>query len=334
MNNSNIFNFLVPSNNDELSNMKTLDLQEFLYYLNNYYLKLRNKLNFEYSITFGVEIEAEDCKFNIIKNKINILFPNNSWTVKCDETLKNGIEIASPLLHNEEGYFKDLNAVCLILNEYAQIFEHCGGHIHIGAHIFEGKKQYILNLIKLWAVYENIIYRFGYGEFLSNRPEIEVFAKPIRNKLLKSYDKLIEEKHLSIEDIIDEVSLRRKQAINFDNATNFSQVRYRNTIEFRNPNGTLNPVIWQNNINFFVNLIKYAKSDRFDLDLIERRLKTQGIGMNLKLYNEIYLEQALELSDMIFDNNLDKIYFLRQYLKSFEISEKSMKKAKIFTKNS
>ena len=35
-------------------------------------------------------------------------------------------------------------------------------------------------------------------------------------------------------------------------------------------------------------------------------------------YNQIYLEQALELCDMIFDNNLDKIYFLRQYLKSFE----------------
>ena len=32
-----------------------------------------------------------------------------------------------------------------------------------------------------------------------------------------------------------------------------------------------------------------------------------------ELLRNIYLEQAIELSDMIFDNNLDKIYFLKQY---------------------
>ena len=37
----------------------------------------------------------------------------------------------------------------------------------------------------------------------------------------------------------------------------------------------------------------------------------------------IYLEQALELCDMIFTNNFDKVYFLRQYLKSFEVCKKN-----------
>ena len=31
------------------------------------------------------------------------------------------------------------------------------------------------------------------------------------------------------------------------------------------------------------------------------------------------MDQALELCDMIFTNNLDKVYFLRQYLKSFQV---------------
>ena len=42
---------------------------------------------------------------------------------------------------------------------------------------------------------------------------------------------------------------------------------------------------------------------------------------------------GLELCDMIFTNNFDKIYFLRQYLKSFEIGKKEYSKAKKFTKN-
>lgn len=36
------------------------------------------------------------------------------------------------------------------------------------------------------------------------------------------------------------------------------------------------------------------------------------------MYNRINLPLALELVDMIFDNNLDKVYFLRQYLKNYQ----------------
>ena len=42
---------------------------------------------------------------------------------------------------------------------------------------------------------------------------------------------------------------------------------------------------------------------------------------------------AFELADLIFTSDTDKLYFLRQYLKSFEISDdnKVYKKAKPFT---
>ena len=50
--------------------------------------------------------------------------------------------------------------------------------------------------------------------------------------------------------------------------------------------------------------------------------------MELKWYDEIYLEQALELCDMLFTNNLDKVYFLKQYLKSFQVLEKNYDYAK------
>lgn len=104
----------------------------------------------------------------------------------------------------------------------------------------------------------------------------------------------------------------------------------KNTIEFRSPNGTLEPVIWQNNINFFTKMLIYCKSGDFDEDIVEKRLEFNN--QDLYLYRQIFLTQALELTDLIFDNNLDKIYFLRQYLKSFEVSNEPFTKAKRFIK--
>ena len=105
-----------------------------------------------------------------------------------------------------------------------------------------------------------------------------------------------------------------------------------NTIEFRNPNGSLNPVIWQNNINLFTHFLKYATNPKFDYDLIQERMNIQDFSRIVLLtYNEINIRQALELADLIFDNNLDKINFLRQYIKDYEHND-SYVKSKVFTK--
>ena len=101
-----------------------------------------------------------------------------------------------------------------------------------------------------------------------------------------------------------------------------------NTIEFRCPNGTLEPIIWQNNANLFAKLLIYSKNNNFNHDIIDKRKTTT----NINNYKIISLEQSLELADLIFNNNLDKIYFLRQYLKSYEESDKILKKSKRFIK--
>lgn len=66
----------------------------------------------------------------------------------------------------------------------------------------------------------------------------------------------------------------------------------------------------------------YCKSESFDNDIVLKRQKLNSDRFStLKFYDEIYLEQALELCDMIFTNNLDKVNFLKQYLKSFKVSK-------------
>ena len=55
--------------------------------------------------------------------------------------------------------------------------------------------------IKLWSAYENIIYRFVYGDFLTARPSMNRYAKPMTKDFWKDYQKLKEYDQLNIRDI-------------------------------------------------------------------------------------------------------------------------------------
>lgn len=88
-----------------------------------------------------------------------------------------------------------------------------------------------------------------------------------------------------------------------------------NAIEFRCSNGTLNPTIWQNNINFFIHLLlKCRQKENFDM--IEQYLyQYNAREYRLKKYNKIKLDKAFILSDFLFDEELDKKNFIKQYIK-------------------
>ena len=59
-----LFSFLHPDKNDELSKMSNKDLDIFLNYMKNYYLSLRNQLEFSDQTTFGIELEFEYADYN------------------------------------------------------------------------------------------------------------------------------------------------------------------------------------------------------------------------------------------------------------------------------
>lgn len=330
MKNNELFNYINPKNNDILSKMNGKELQDLIFYLDTYYLELRESLNLDKSVTFGIEIEYENAnKEKITKELSNI--KTVDWITKADGSLKNGGEINSPVLNDIPNSWNDLKKICLAIKKNAIIGPHSGGHIHIGTQVLGDKIESWLNFIKLWSVYENIIFRFSYGEYLTARPSILKYAFPVSKYFWCDYKSLMEEKEIEVRDIIKRISYERHQAVNLYNAYDASNINLNNTIEFRCPNGTLNPIIWQNNINFFVKLLLSSKNNEIDNDIINyRKNKLQNIKYNL--YNEIYLSEALEFCDMIFSNNLDKLYFLRQYLKSYENSDLDLVKAKKFTK--
>lgn len=327
-----IFDYIKPSNNDKFSDMSGFDLQDLIWYIKNYYLELRKKLGFNNIVTFGLELEFEQAMRNRICDRLNQYFNNDTWALKGDYSLDNGAEINSPILKDTETAWKDLEKVCEIVSDNAQIGKSSGGHIHIGTQVIGSKSTSWLNFIKFWSVYENIIYRFVYGDYLIGRPSIKRYATPMTKDFWKDYI-ILKDNGYSTEEIIRKISHQKYQAVNFNNVSNPSNFSTRNTIEFRCPNGSLNPIIWQNNVNLFVNILLYSKSPKFDDDIVSKRHEIkQDKYSDLSDYNELYLEQALELCDMIFKNNFDKVYFLRQYLKSFQIGIKELEKPKEFTK--
>lgn len=319
--------------------MSGVDLQDLLILIDNYYIELRDRLGIDRYITFGMELECESTINTSIYKKLSkngLIGGANNWKISNDFSLNDDLEIKSPVLSDTEVAQRNLDKVCSILESSAKIGKKSGGHIHVGAHLLGNNKESWLNFIKIWSVYENIIFRFCYGGFLTARPYIVEYAEPMSKVFWTDYEKY-KECDFGLPQMILDFQQTKYQAVNFNNvlARNCNKFYSYNTIEFRCPNGSLNPVIWQNNLNLFVKLLKYSKDSSFNDDIVSKR---HNLNLNkfseLKFYDNIYLEQALELCDMIFTNNYDKVYFLRQYLKSFDIckSPTNYQKSKTFTK--
>ena len=309
-----------------------MDRKIVLEELEDYYLEYRDSLYFDDRITFGFEIEFENMDFNAVNKNFERTLPKG-WHVKNDDTLNNGGEITTNILTDNQATWHSLKNICERVRDFAKVGVNTGSHIHVGTQALGDDPSSWLNFMKLWSVYENIIYRFCYGEYLNARPNIEEVAFPMADLF---WDYAIKFKN---EDnclgIVRRIILPRNVGVNFKNVHDGTKEKRGNTIEFRCPNGTLNEVVWQNNLNLLIHLINYARSNNFDEYKIERRKYiNRNIIYDLDYYNKIDIDMAFELADMIFDNNIDKLYFLKQYFKSFQVcnNNKLYEKAKIFTK--
>lgn len=341
-NNKEIFNMFNRDSNDELSKLSVLDQSRMRSTLSNYNLELRDTLNIDKNISFGTEIEYELAYKEQIKEEVKELLGHKNWKVEIDESLFEGAELISPVLTDTKDSWLDLSTACDIVREGAQIVRSASGHVHICMNILGNNPKYWRNFAKLWMAYEYIIFRFLYGEYTSGREGIEKYAKPISKILIDDFDRIEDRSHMTCAMYIMKVLNAgddRRKAINFRNASNtdllnYNQIADKNTIEFRAANGTFNEVIWQNNINLLVKLLEYAKSPNYDEETINKRLqiiKEKEIPSNIIKYSRVYLNDPIELADLIFDNNLDKLYFLRQYYKDMSVGPKPLTKSKTFT---
>lgn len=347
-NDKTIFKYLDPNSNDMLSKMSIKDLKYIIDLINKYYLEYRNILKIDSNITFGLEIEMEHFKGTIydlwpFESNIYEIVGNTNWIIKNDITLEWGRELATEIYTDKEKTWIDIKNVCNYISNYGEIGKRCAGHINIGSQIYGDNPIYWYHLLKLWAVYESVIFRFGYGEYLDYFPFMLNSSKPISKIILDKLD--IFKKYINtnskellykLKDKDMNIDMLKKNAVSFIKMYDFDNIDNIQdgcVVEYRCFLGTLNEIIWQNNVNFITKLMLYCKNDCFNEDILDRRIYDKKIIYDIDEYNKIYLEEVLELIDLIFDNNLDKIYFLRQYLKSYEVSNDKYKKARKMTYN-
>lgn len=330
-----IYSYLNPQKNNYLSTLNGEELQKVVLLLDELTIKLRDSLELKKENTFGIEIEVEKANIDKIieefqKNykelDLNRLFSKDTveWTLKYDGSLDRGLEIVSNPLFDEKVKWNQIKEMCELINPWCEIGKNSSLHVHIGAHILGDNTESWLNFCAFWSTYENIIYRFLYGNFLTGRPSIVEYAHPISEDLWNDYEQLSKKKDLKLKDLIRKISYDKYKAINFLHVDYLKCNEYgnKNTVESRGANTSLEAPIIQNYINLLVKVFEYCKSKNFNIEIVTKRHELIKDKYNdIKWYDEIFLEQALEFSDLVFNKNIDKLYFLKQYLKYFELQK-------------
>ena len=329
-------NFVTLDSNDLFTLFRGIDLQELIVQIENYFLEYRDKLDLPSNLTFGVELEYE----NVSKETIDKYVEKNlyDWNSKSDCTVESGGEVTSPIMTDQKKYWQELKKICDFLSEKkADTMHNAGGHIHLGVCMLGDDVEAWRQFIKLYMIYESVLFRFVYGDKISGREKLYKYAPPISDKLYNYLSQINQAK--DIMDIKYSLPMDGKySALNFLHVVFYDPKtsNHKNTLEFRSPNASTNAVIWQNNINTFAKMLMASKAKVMDEEFLDYKLKNEYFTYsgNEQLYNNIYLKNALEFSDLVFDNNLDKIYFLRQYLKDFQDNYgiKTAVKAKRFIK--
>lgn len=311
--------------NGDLNKLSKKDLELLFIELKNYKLQYRNSIGIPKNISFGTEVEFEDISLSSVYQELNKIDQFHYWQVVKDDSCSKhlndfviGGEVISPILHDEKIDWQLLTQSLQILKKLgAKATDKTGLHVHIGNQIFGLNIKNVVRFIKIWCVFEHIIFKFAYGKDKTCRPNILYFAHPIA-EATKLKCKCIPG-FLEFLTIPRALGYNKKWAINFANYYDLiDEEEINKTMEIRVANGSLDENIIQNTINLYLKLMVYVASDRYDENLVDRlfkRLKPKS----LMEYDNLYIKDALIFADLIFDNNLDKINFLKQYVKDDEI---------------
>ncbi|MBQ1496094.1 MAG: hypothetical protein IIZ40_01905 [Bacilli bacterium] len=302
--------------------------------LNDYLLKMnfnyRELLNVSNDIPYTLDIDFMSFQPSDIKKSISnfneknklidkpFIISENSIFKKND---KNTCTVKSSLLNNK---LKD-NA---LLNDLFNTISNINGpissnkciHINVGLNELDKDNDNLLTLLKIYLLYEHIIYRFSYGDDLSSKVSMSLYSKELSNIL---YD-FIRGNEIT-DDFYKNIDLLRKKVIKKEHAFNInkkSPVLKQDTMEFKMYNSNTNIFIIQNYINLVLNIIERIKNDDIDNSFLDYKLLDYDYNFyKTDNYKDSYYSDALEFCDLIFVDDIDKDYFLRQYF----IKEKTKK---------
>ena len=277
-------------------------------------------------ITIGMEIESEGFLSKIIGNLHKIATTQDGleirgWDAKGDASLDNGIEVVSPILTDNKEDVEDIYTICSIMQKLGQqTSQRCGGHVHIGADYLTSKEAYI-NLFEIWGNTEKIIYKMSNEKGTIPRMGMQKYASPLSPKL----NEAIERETINIEseeDLDSFISdVKATQGKNRYSGLNLLNINNgKNTIEFRVPNGTINPDTWIENARLFGRIVQMSQR----LAEIEKQPEKSQENEKLlelkeRLKEEIPEQEKMEiLLELLFTEEEREVYRER-YISSTKI---------------
>lgn len=265
-------------------------------------LEERRRLTIPVNARFGLEIELENVCLDKIYQLVRHQFGSN-WKVKEDRSLQKGYnaEISTPPLENSNAYWNMLKKLSDLLVKLKPTFNSCSLQINLDGMLLPTLEDRI-NFLKLYAYYEDVIYRFSKGSDEKYRDSISIYSSPI---ILLLKDALQNIKINKI--IVDEFSNRKDIGVTF-------KTKDKDIIEFRTPNGTCEYIYWQNYLTFFYYFIKMVKTQKYNIREIDDYINSFSNIQILKHYEELNEDKGIGLSKKMFRNQQDRVYFLQQYI--------------------
>ena len=261
-------------------------------------------------ITFGLELECLTENYKEVLNCENIL---KNWKITQDASVKKGVEIISPVLSYDQESINELKYVCEMLarNNFS-VDSTCGGHVHLGFDYFEDVFEYAI-FLTLYSRIENLLYIIGNRSGTTTRDGFSEFATFLNDDTLNIVNNINYAKFNSMDsyvNLIKDTQYNKYYGLNLTNIGN----KEKNTIEFRFPNGELdfNEII--HNVKLFAKLFEVSKEITYTRD---KKL--------LSLYRDIISSYDMDMQienllDLLFDNDLDKEFYMDRYEKNVELN--------------
>lgn len=267
--------------------------------LRNNPLEYRSKLTIPEKTNIGLELELDHVSYDEVFKLVRKNF-DSSWIVKEDKSLTKGqnAEIVSPVLQNKKHTWQLLQKMGELLTRLNPNYSKCSFQVNFDGSLLPSNEDKI-RFLKLYAMYEDIIYRFSKGEDAEYRESLDMYASPIILALKGAlqYDD---------EAAIDLFSDNKRYGIVFKSKQDL--------IEFRTPNMTSNPILMQNYITAFYYLLRFATNHKYLKKEIDAYIDSFYKIYLLEGYELLKTDKALKLSNMIFPHKQDQLYFMHQYL--------------------
>lgn len=262
-----------------------------------------SKTDVDESITFGVELECSNKEIEKYENLKTIF---NDYHIKKDNSVKSGFEIVSPVLHYNVKDLSKLKKVCELLKENNFYTDYTsGGHIHIGASYLTRRIDFNM-LLYLYINTEDILYFISDRENSIKRKKVKEYACKNKERYIKAVDaglfSLNDER--PIIDIFNLINTDRYKGLNFKNLGS----KYKDTIEFRMPNGEIEFEELMLNIKLFARLIEVSHKINDLSNDDEIKIKTLSL---CEIDSE--KERLNILLDILFTNEEEKELYRKRY---------------------